>query len=210
MAPWLQWTPTSGPGEHLQLKTRLGILNHWGNGTAHIQGPSSHQLASRILELREALQQETRAPVPQSHFSQAPMAHLVGDCADHVATPDTPVPSPGPRPLSPASFSPGSSARFQQNTPASSRLSFRRSAILDLLLEGDTSKPQGFWLYRSCLLPLCFIIPWLWSSCLTLWIVWNRACRVLRRSPPRSPSFYARGVAAHTLFEEAAGAVSGA
>ena len=39
MAPWLQWTPTSGPGEHLQLKTRLGIINHWRNGTAHIQGP---------------------------------------------------------------------------------------------------------------------------------------------------------------------------
>ena len=114
LAPWLQWTPTSGPGEHLQLKNRLGIINHWRNSTAHIQGPSSHQLASRILELREALQHESRAPVPQNHFSQAPMAHLVGDCADYVPAPGTPVSSPGPRPSSPASFSPGSSARFQQ------------------------------------------------------------------------------------------------
>ena len=39
LAPWLQWTPTSGPGGHIQLKTRLGIINHWRNGTAHIQGP---------------------------------------------------------------------------------------------------------------------------------------------------------------------------
>ena len=93
---------------------RLGIINHWRNSTAHIQGPSSHQLASRILELREALQHESRAPVPQNHFSQAPMAHLVGDCADYVPAPGTPVSSPGPRPSSPASFSPGSSARFQQ------------------------------------------------------------------------------------------------
>ena len=44
-----------GPGEHIQLKTRLGIINHWRNGTAYIQGPSSHQLASRIPELREFL-----------------------------------------------------------------------------------------------------------------------------------------------------------
>ena len=153
MAPWLQWTPTSGPGEHLQLKTRLGTINHWRNGTAHIQGPSSHQLACRILELREALQQETRAPVPHNHSSQAPVAHLVGTCADHVPVPDTSVPVPGPHPLSPASFSPGSSTRFQQNTPASSRRSSgrerdSRSTIFSnshdsfMPPEGDTSCQQ--------------------------------------------------------------------
>ena len=57
-----------------------------------------------------------------------------------------------------------------------------------------------FCLYRSCLLPLCFIVPWLWLSRLTLWIVWNRACRVLRRSPPRSPSFSARGIGSQLAF----------
>ena len=111
----LAWTPTSGPGEHLQLKTRLGIINHWRNGTAHIQGPSSHQLACRILD---------RAPVPHIHSSQAPVASLVGICAD-LPAPDISVPGPGPHPLSPASFSPGSSARFQQNSSGG-------SAILDL------------------------------------------------------------------------------
>ena len=57
-----------------------------------------------------------------------------------------------------------------------------------------------FWLYRSCLLPLCFIVPWLWLSRLTLWILWNRACRVFRRSPPRSPSFSARGIGSPHAF----------
>ena len=68
--PWLQWTPTSGLGGHHQLKTRLGIIDHWRNGTAYIQGPSSHQLAGRILELREALRHESRAPIPRIHDIQ--------------------------------------------------------------------------------------------------------------------------------------------
>ena len=59
-----------------------------------------------------------------------------------------------------------------------------------------------FWLHRSCLLSLCFIVPWLWLSRLALWIVWNRACRVLRRSPPRSPSFSVRGIGSQHAYQE--------
>ena len=63
---------------------------------------------------------------PHIHSSQAPVASLVGNCADHLPAPDTCVPGPGPHPLSPASFPPGSSARFQRNTPVSSRRSSGR------------------------------------------------------------------------------------
>ena len=204
VAPWLQWTPTSGPGKHLQLKTRLGIINHWRNGTAPIQGLPSHQLACRILELREALQQETRAPAPHIHSGQDPVSSLVGNCADHLLAPDTCVLGPGPHPLSPASFAPGST-RFQQNTLPIQNFHPEQNTILDLFffnlhdsfmpLEGDTSKPQGFW-FSSCFLPLCFIIPWLWPTCLTLLKVLNRVCWVLRRSL----RFSARGGGSQRAF----------
>ena len=215
-----QWTPTSGPGEHLQLKTRLGIINHWRNGTSHIQGPSSHQLACRIVELREALQQETRAPVPHNHSSQAPMAHLVGNCANHVPAPDTSVPSPGPHPLSPASFSPGSSTRFQQNTPASSRRSSGRE-------RDSRSTIFPTCMTRSCRLKVTQVNPKVSGLVLVFCLCVSPfpgcgqhashfgRCGIVRAG---SSEGLHRGdqaslpevVAANTLFEEAAGAVWGA
>ena len=62
LSPWLQWNPTSHPGGHLQLRTHLGVNNHWRSGTAHIQEPSSHLLGERFLELHKASRFETRVP----------------------------------------------------------------------------------------------------------------------------------------------------
>ena len=192
-----------------QLKTRLGI-NHWRNGTAYIQGPSSHQLAGRILELREALRHESRAPIPHIHDIQAPVAHSVGDYADCEPAPGTPVSGPGPRPLSLASFPSGSFAGSRQDFSGSGHsirreresrsTTFSNSHVSFMPPEGDTSEPQGFWFSWSCFLTLCFSVSWFWSLCLTLWNLWCRACRVLRRSPPRSPRFSARGIGSQHAF----------
>ena len=96
-------------------------------------GASSQQLAGRILEIREALRHESRAPIPHIHDIQAPVAHSVGDCADCEPAPSTPVSNPGLRPLSPASFPSGSCARSRQDFSAGSGHSIR-SANLDLQL----------------------------------------------------------------------------
>ena len=181
LSPWFQWTPTSGPGGHHQLKTRLGIITHWRNGTAHIQGPSSQQLAGRILELREALKHETRVPTTDIPDIQAPVAHSVGDRADCVEpAPSTPGSIPAPRPLSPSSVHSRPRARSRQDFSVGSGQSIRKeresrsttfshSHVSFMPPEGDTSESRGFWFSWSSFWTLCYGVSCFWSICLTLW-----------------------------------------
>ena len=154
------------------------------------------------------MRRETRAPVPHIPDIQA---HSVGDCADCEPAPSTPVSFPGPRPLSLASFPSRPCARSRQDFSVGSGHSIRReresrsttfshSHVSFMPPEGDTSEPQGFWFGWSCFLILWSSVSCFWSLCLTLWNLWCRACRVLRRSPPRSPRFSARSIGSQNVF----------
>ena len=91
----------SGSGGTPSAQDSLGHYQPLAQRYCSHPGALEPSTGMRGLELREALQQETCAPAPHIHSSQAPVASLVGNCADHFPAPDTCVPGPGPHPFVP-------------------------------------------------------------------------------------------------------------
>ena len=176
LSPWLQWNSTAGPGGHFPLRTRLVVINHWRRGTAHIQGPSRHMLAERLLELHEALRLETRVLCSRLLLFMRFVRLLT-----YLGLPASrPVRTLGRR--SPASTNSGSRTRSRRERESRSATS-SRPHVSFMPPEGDPGDSQGFGVGCSRI----------WTFCVTLWCQLCRAGCALGRPSPRSARFSVRG-----------------